>query len=210
MSVELKLSTIAVRQSRNINGYKIYRLSDQEFLINGENCTLKAAIKILCDKDNIEVIPEVSSTSSASATVNLDKIAFVMVEPPARIISNHIVSNEDERLALVKSALKKGLILYFSDVRVKDGKYYASQPWMIDWDSVPNNLDNRVKIASKNKEMEKITDSEKTVSEESKVLDNGTIICPYCNKKMNSLFGRTNHVRGKHPEKIEEYKKNYG
>ena len=46
MSVELKLSTIAVRQSRNVNGYKVFRLSDQEFLINGDNHTLKSALKI--------------------------------------------------------------------------------------------------------------------------------------------------------------------
>ncbi len=33
------------------------------------------------------------------------------------------------------------------------------------------------------------------------------IKCPFCGKKLNSTPGRTNHVKGKHPDKLGEYQK---
>ena len=32
-----------------------------------------------------------------------------------------------------------------------------------------------------------------------------SLFCPFCNKRLNSTPGRTNHVKSKHPEKLQEY-----
>lgn len=34
--------------------------------------------------------------------------------------------------------------------------------------------------------------------------------CPFCGHKVSSTPGRTNHVKGKHPERIDEYKQMFG
>lgn len=203
MSVAIKLETLAIKQTRNINGSHIFRLDESNYLINGEQHSLKEAINIL--SNNTEVNEEVSSDSSISKTVNYDKLIFILVEPPFRVISVHKINNEEDKQKLVNDAVKKGLLLYYSDVRQRDGKYYAAQPWLIDWASVPNDMGQRHKIAKKNSPPKEQYQTPTKTAESS-----DTIKCPYCNKKLNSIFGRTNHVKGKHPEKIEEYTKSYG
>lgn len=41
------------------------------------------------------------------------------------------------------------------------------------------------------------------------VKDDDGLSCPYCDKKLKSLFGLTNHINHKHPDKKEEYERAY-
>lgn len=41
------------------------------------------------------------------------------------------------------------------------------------------------------------------------VEDRDKLVCPYCDKEFSKPFGRTNHVRTKHPDKYDDYQRGY-
>jgi len=114
------------------------------------------------------------------------KVAFVLVKPPSRVISSHLVKNKKEYDELLKKAKDKSYYLYYAEVMRKDGKYVAKQPWVLDPESFCI-----IKPETK-PEIKPETKSE--------------LYCPYCDATINSTPGRTLHVKSKHPKKMEDYK----
>lgn len=204
MSIELKLKSLTARVSRTINGQNVIKLEDNAYLINGERFTLKEGVSKLVSEE--EVQEENSSLSSNNKSTNFDKVVYIMIEPPFRVISTHRIQSDEERIKLINDSIKKGLLLYFTDIRARDGKYYAAQPWLIEWASVPNDMSGRSKTAKKYIESDKNIEKQVINPEE----QSSSLKCPYCNKVLNSKFGRTNHVKGKHQDKLAEYLENYG
>ncbi len=115
-------------------------------------------------------------------TLSYDKIAFLLVKPPSRVISTHQIRNRKEHTALLKTAKEKKYFVYHADVERRDGKFFAIQPWIVDWESVDNIFD----------------PSGKNDAEE--VEDTGKLSCPFCGKKCSSKSGLTLHLKTKHPE----------
>jgi hypothetical protein len=112
------------------------------------------------------------------------KTAFVLLKAPSRIISIHLPKNKREHAKLLERAKQSGYYLYYAPAEPRDGKYVAQQPWQLDWDSIPE---------------------EPEPEEEQEPIDE--LVCPFCGKKVNSTPGRTLHVKSRHPEKLEAYKK---
>lgn len=50
-------------------------------------------------------------------------------------------------------------------------------------------------------------DEDDVVNRQSESDDVGSLKCPFCQVKINSTSGRTLHVQGKHPERLQEYQK---
>lgn len=194
MSVRLKLESLEYKKVRDISGNKVLRLDESTFIINGESHNLESALKLLGEK------PKLSEESKYVGKI------FILVEPPARIISAHNIATQDEYDKLLQLAKKKKVFIYFADVISKSGKNIAEQPWLIDWRSVSK--ESMTSVLKASPEDDNIT-SNSDVVESSSVSNDDFIVCPYCSKKMNSLFGRTNHVKSKHPEMLEEYKSKY-
>lgn len=155
-----------------------------------------------------------------------DQIAFLLVKPPSRVISSHQIKNRKEHSELLKKAKEKKYVVYYADVKQRDGKFFAVQPWIVDFESVDNlygpveELDRPKKPESKPKKEKlkpkkeklklKDDDDEDVITHLKKtreVEDTDEIRCPFCNKKMSSTPGRTLHVKSKHPDKLTEYKK---
>lgn len=135
---------------------------------------------------------------------NYKDTAFVLVKPPSKVVSTHIIKDKKEYLKLIEVAKAKNLLLYFSKVVKRNGKLFATEPLDIDPESIKN-------YESDHDVVEEQIEEPKTYVSDGKI-DNETnfndedIKCPYCNKKMTSTPGRTLHVKHKHPDKFEEYK----
>lgn len=169
-----------------MRGLQVTRTAEDEFGIGGFAYSLDDAISHL-----------ESHGSKRSGGVDYDNVAFLMINPkaPSKVISTHQVRNRGDHQKLLQTAFKKRCVLYYASVEKKDGKHYAVEPWLVDFDSVDALYDEKgkpkVKLGSKSSKPEKT--------------GKGGLFCPYCDHTINSTPGRTLHVKSKHPDKIEEY-----
>jgi len=114
--------------------------------------------------------------------ITYKRTAFVLVKAPSKIISSHLPKSKKEHQSLLRKAKENGYYLYYAPAEARDGKYLIKEPWVLDWDSVPE-------IVEKEPELEPINELE----------------CPFCGKELRSTPGRTLHVKGHHPDRLEEY-----
>lgn len=134
--------------------------------------------------------------------MNINKIdynntAFVLIKPPTRIISTHKIKNKQQHIELIETALSKSCLLYYSGIVSRDGKNYASDPLLLDENTINT-------IVDQQHEPSTITIEDPPRDFEPKDADD--LRCPFCNKKMSSTPGRTLHVKHKHPELFDKYK----
>ena len=126
--------------------------------------------------------------------IDLKHTAFIVVKPPSRIISQHKLKTDTEYAELVGKAREVGHCLYSAPMMKRDGKYYATQPWQLHPDTIPQ--ESRAEVTE--------------VVEVAQVpgqTQPDQLCCPFCNKLISSTAGRTLHVKSNHPDKIEEYHK---
>ena len=123
-------------------------------------------------------------------TIDYSSTVLLVIKPPSRVVSSHRVKDKSEHQKILKLAFEKQHLVYSASVEHRDGKYYAIQPWVVDWDSVNALYE---------------TNGSSKVKEDSKPAKN-VLFCPYCDHKINSKPGRTLHVKSKHQEKLEEYR----
>lgn len=160
-----QLSKLAEGQSKKIRGLTV-RLSDGCYIVSGKAYSYDGAISILSKKNK-----------------TADKDVMILAKPYTKeLVSIHPSVSKEDRSVLLKMARDNGLYLYTASVIERDNKYYAVEPWAIDWDSVPDCVEDMVDEID-------------------------SIKCPYCNKEMASKSGRTLHVKSQHPDKYENYKK---
>jgi hypothetical protein len=125
-----------------------------------------------------------------SVKIDYKNMAFVLIKPPARVISTHIIKNKKAHTELLDRAKEKGYCLYYAPVTRKDGRHVAKMPWILDRDSL-----NHQPKSEPEPKSEPVQDKP------------NALYCPYCDAEIKSTPGRTLHVKSKHPEKIEEYQK---
>jgi len=121
--------------------------------------------------------------------VNYKQTAFVLIKPPSKIISYHLIKSEAKHKDLINKAIEAGYCLYNAPITKTNSKYVATQPWYLDEETIPN--------------IEAVK-----VVEETPITDKPDgLYCPFCDKSVSSTAGRTLHVKSNHPDKIEEYQK---
>lgn len=177
-SLNTQLQSLQDGKSRKIRGTTVRRDGDQ-YLINDELYSLEEAAERL--------------KGNKRQKFPYDQVAFLLVKPPSRVISSHQIKNRKEHVDLLEKAKQKKYVVYYADVKKRDGKYFAVQPWIVDFESV-DNLYGPVEDLGKPAPTEEVEDTNE-------------IRCPFCNKKMSSTPGRTLHVKSKHPDKYDEYLK---
>ena len=91
-----------------------------------------------------------------------------------------------KHLKLLKKAQSKKYYIYHTGVKKEGKKFFVKGQWIIDWESVDN-------IHGSLESMD--------------IKKNLGLTCPFCGKAVNSTPGRTLHVKGKHPDRYEEYLK---
>jgi len=141
-----------------------------------------------CDYSLEDAIAHVEENSSSkSGGMNYDGLGFIVREPyTEKTVSTHRIRDKKEHAELIADAKKRGLYVWYGSIIRRDGRVFLQQPLLIDWDSVPD----------------KVPDTKKS---DGPVLDG--FKCPFCSKRLNSAFGRTNHVKAKHEDRLEEYHK---
>jgi len=195
-SIQDQLLKLRNGKSKIVRGVTVTRTGD-EYLIEDESYSLDDAAQFISE-----------SGSKRTKGIDYSSIALLIVKPPSRVVSTHRVRNRKEHKEILDKAFEKQCFVYFATVEHRDGKYYAIQPWVIDWDSVDAlyNEDGTPKVEFTDKPepvKKKLTkaDRDKKVTEANKP----SLFCPYCDHSINSTPGRTLHVKSKHPEKLEEY-----
>lgn len=109
------------------------------------------------------------------------KKAYILIEPPSRVVSTHICESEEEINKVFSLAEKKRCLLYYANVNKTNNRIYVDQPLELAMDSLPNVI------------------KKKSCNDIKEILDSSdNLICPYCNKKMSSSSGLTNHINAKH------------
>jgi pyridoxine/pyridoxamine 5'-phosphate oxidase len=132
---------------------------------------------------------------------NYKNMAFVLIKPPATVVSTKKINSQNEHDILVQKALDKGLLLYYAKIEKRKGIEFAKQPWCLVESSIPKD---GVKVTRR-----KVKISTETDSDFKSEIDNSkNIFCPYCKKILGSTSGRTLHVKSEHPDKYQEYLKN--
>lgn len=133
----------------------------------------------------------------AHFTILYSETVFMMIEPPCRIISVHRVQDQKSHKDLIIKAKQKGLYLYRANVRNRNGKIFAIQPWLIEWDTVKEQQQETRSV-----EVEVVKEQLPDKVEDDKPTD--SFICPHCSKKMSSSSGLTLHIKSKHHETSDD------
>ena len=127
--------------------------------------------------------------------VNYKHTAFVLIKPPSRVISYHLIKTTAEHQQLIDKAIESGQCLYSAPITKKNGKYVATQPWQLETDTIPSEILQPIK-----------NDVEQKPVPETHVQDEPDgLYCPFCKKTMASTSGRTLHVKSSHSEQLQEY-----
>jgi|2_EtaG_2_1085320.scaffolds.fasta_scaffold00215_38 hypothetical protein len=148
-------------------------------------------------RDQLQKIADTGSKRTEG--IDYASIALLLVKPPSRVLSSHRIKNKAEHTKLLEIAFKKQCLIYFASVAHRDGKYYAAQPWILDLDSINAlcEIDDTPKVEIKKEERGKKAEDIAPL----------TLYCPYCDHPINSTPGRTLHIKSRHPDKLEDYKK---
>ena len=206
-STETQLLGMGCDDPKLINGITVLRYGDC-YMIEDKEYTLDGATKKI-SKNKIRGFP-------------YNSVAFLLVKPPSKVLGHFQIKNKKEHKDLLKKAITKKALVYYTDVFIKDGKYVASQPWVVDFDSVDSLFgsvhhykpESNIKEVKPDKYDPVITTAEVCAEEEltpptdekSQQTEMPDIFkCPFCNKEFKSTPGRTLHVKSKHPESYAEY-----
>lgn len=197
-SIETQLLEMEPGETKLINGCEVLRYGD-DYLINKKEKTLNDAIKIV-SKNKAKGFP-------------YNSVAFILVKPPSKVLGHFQIKNKKEHKELLEKAKQKQALVYYADVIIRDGKYFASHPWVVDFDSVDQMYgpveeykpESNIKDEKPTAYQEAEDTVEEQVEEAPTTVVDDQLSCPFCGKKMNSTPGRTLHVKSKHPDKYEEY-----
>lgn len=202
-SIETQLLEMQPGESKTIKQKTVLRYGD-DYYIESKEYTLDSAIKFI--------------SKNKSKGFPYNSVAFLLVKPPSQILGHFNIKNKQEHKVLLEKAKQKKALVYYADVVVKDGRYTASQPWVVDFDSVKElydpveeyKPDSGIKAGKPAKYDPSLQIENEEVDKEEEdehIPVSDKLTCPYCGKEMNSTAGRTLHVKGKHPDMYEEYKK---
>src|SRR5687767_12041879 len=124
-------------------------------------------------------------------------VAFLLVRPPAKVLSTHKLKNKAEHEALLEQAQSKHACVYYAVVERKGGKLLAKQPWTLDRSTIGN-------VKAPVVEVETALEAEPATAALAEKPEE-RLLCPYCKKPFSSTSGRTLHVKSKHPDMWDDY-----
>jgi uncharacterized C2H2 Zn-finger protein len=216
------ITSIKIGKHRFLADKLIFRRGDDLYLVDGQDFNYDGLVDYLGLKP-----PKTESTALITLNTCLDrskKIAVAFIEPPSRVISYHLVDSTVDLTLYKVAAIAMKVILYTTTVVVKNNRLYAEQPWYIDWDTSHNQ---KAYVKSISQDIKDIScplclkSYAKLSSYINHVIDDHSYIkrknkteqvveaessdyykCPYCDKVLKSKFGRTNHIKMTHPDKV--------
>lgn len=125
------------------------------------------------------------------------------------LVSMHRVRDRKGHQKILSKAFKKRCVVYYARVLEDEesGKQVVSYPWVADLESFDAlfEMDGTPKVSMP--ERRKVLKKKPITDKPSETIDKDGIYCPFCTHSVSSTPGRTLHVKSKHPERLEEYKK---
>lgn len=174
-SIKQILQRLKHGKSKKIKNIAIKR-DAEHYIIDGFAYDLEEAANYISEK------------GSSGRGIDYNKTIFMLARPHGSIVTTRKVNDRSEHQKLITEAKRKGLYVYYSSVVQFGDRYLAGYPKIVDWESVPDSAP-----PPKSKRSKTQIDIKHELN------------CPYCSKRLSSTPGRTNHVKAKHPEKLEEY-----
>lgn len=119
---------------------------------------------------------------------------YIIVKPPAKIISAHKVANKSEYDEILQKARQNGNCLYYAEAQMRDGKQYAKQPWILDPNSVtkPPEVLKKETVVIEDKIIEDKTEGPTKAPES--LRDESQLVCD-CGKVCSSKSGFVLHQK---------------
>ena len=187
------LSNLKVGQSELVEGTIVQRIDDTYFVIKGT---------ILVIEDTIKIIKIINNSKK---TLPFKKMAFCLVRPPSYIISIFKVEDKEEYDGIVRKAKNDNLLLYYTFTDA----FNKISTWLLSDESTLN-INKNTFTLTQAPDKEKIdTTIDNTLDDNKEIPQKltGDLKCPFCGKNASSTPGRTLHVKTKHPDKYEEYRR---
>lgn len=125
-----------------------------------------------------------------------NSVVFLLVDSHNKVISKHQITNKSEYTKLLDIAKKKRYYLYHADVKKVDDRFYVSDPWIVDWESVDNIHGSPDKV--------NYEEPDDPVEQE----NTDPLKCPQCGKICTSSSGLTLHIKNKHSSQLEDRSQN--
>lgn len=145
-----------------------------------------------------------------------DKIVLCLVKQlelsEPKIIGFRRPTSKQHLLEIIKQANDHNLLIYYSSFTISGKEILAEGPWILLPASLRNftlTQTNESLIDEQNVEQNVLCDEITNDDKPELIEDDDGLTCPFCDKKLKSLFGLTNHVNHKHPSKKEEYERAY-
>lgn len=171
-SLEEQLRGLRSGKTRRIRGVNVRRDAEW-YWIDGVSLSLAEAIQRI----EQEAQPKASG-------FDYDWNVFLEKTISGVLVKWHRCRSRAAHSELLADVIKRKNRLWYAQVMKKGDRYFATQPHIIDWDSVP----------------EKTPDAPVNPAKW-----DGGMSCPFCRKAVSSTPGRTLHVKAEHPERLEEY-----
>ena len=210
-SLNTQLLNLQDGKPKKIHGISVTKEGD-EFYIDETPHSIDNTISFL--KDN-------GKSKGGKRGFPYDSVVSLLVKKPSStiFISSHQIKDRKGHLELLEKAKSKKLFVYYADVKKKEGKFFAAQPWVVNFESVDNlfgPVENIGKISEPRVKpkpsppavpTQKQTDGE----DEEDVVDHieeveDDLRCSFCSKKCSSTSGLTLHLKSKHPDEYMKSK----
>ncbi len=178
-----QLLSIKTTQTRKVRGQAVKRdgRDGEWFIVDGDALSLDDAVRKL---DQI----------APKTTFDYAWTAFLEFPPHSQsLIRYHRCHNKSDHTTLIGVVKKRGNVLYYGSVKKDGNRFYVAQPYVVDWDSMPEHPE-EIKKAQEAKDKPK--DPNKW---------DGGLSCPFCAVKITSTAGRTLHVKSQHAEQTTQY-----
>ena len=176
----LDIENIKIGKSRLIRGKLVHRRGNDSYLVEGQTYDFTELITFFgIDKPEPDTVSIVGPNKQENAKPDIIKLGIAFVEPPSRILSYHICNDKDDLVLYKLAAIARKILLYYTSTHIRDGKYYADQPWMIDWDTIQGQSKEFIKSSSEQYKGDNVN-------------------CPFCSSSHSKLSAYVSHVITSH------------
>jgi hypothetical protein len=183
MTARQQLESLSHGKTKRIKGQLVKRLDD-EYSINDESAvSIEIALELLNESNTP------TSGINFSTTVFIERLPH-SPHSVAGIVHVHRVASKAEYTKLIAAVVSRRHYLWYGTITTDEqGQEVARPPFLLEFDTVPDVPYGKESTAQLAKQWK------------------GGLSCPFCGQSVSSTPGRTLHVKGKHPERFEEYVK---
>lgn len=143
--------------------------------------------------------------------LDLKKMAFIVVRPPAKVLSTRTLKNKAELQQLLTEATNGGHLVYAAEITKTNGRLIAGNVWRLIseipklpiFQPEPRPTEPRSTEVQPSRPHDTAEPNRPvTAKERVELATQGILTCKYCGQTFTSTSGRTLHIKAKHRDKL--------